>query len=156
RHDLPRGTRPGAGPPPARAHPRRRVVRHALPDRATGTGARHPHVLCTQLEVEDGRLTGRHVWPTCWGGGKALAARALAREHGIALPRSYFYTDSDEDLPLLEIVGRPRPTNPNRRLTAIAARRSWPVRRFTMRGTPSPLQLVRSTIAIGSLVPALA
>ena len=115
-----------------------------------------PHVLCTQLEVEDGRLTGRHVWPTCWGGGKALAARALAREHGIDLSRSYFYTDSDEDLPLLEIVGHPRPTNPNRRLTAIAARRSWPVRRFTMRGTPSPLQLVRSTVAIGSLVPALA
>ncbi|HYV57744.1 MAG TPA: HAD-IB family hydrolase [Candidatus Nitrosopolaris sp.] len=115
-----------------------------------------PHVLCTQLEVEDGRLTGRHVWPTCWGGGKALAARALAREHGIDLSRSYFYTDSDEDLPLLEIVGHPRPTNPNRRLTAIAARRRWPVRRFTMRGTPSPLQFVRSTAAIGSIVPALA
>ena len=114
-----------------------------------------PHVLCTQLEVENGRLTGRHVWPTCWGGGKALAARALAREHGIDLSRSYFYTDSDEDLPLLEIVGHPRPTNPNRRLTTIAARRGWPVQRFTARGTPSPVQIVRSTLAIGSILPAL-
>src|SRR5262249_3238208 len=40
------------------------------------------HVLCTRLEVEDGRLTGRHVWPTCYGGGKAMAARELAREQG--------------------------------------------------------------------------
>src|SRR5262249_45984703 len=70
------------------------------------------HVLGTQLEVDDGRLTGRHVWPTCYGGGKALAARALAREHGVDLAESWFYTDSDEDLPLLEVVGRPRPTNP--------------------------------------------
>src|SRR5947207_1295876 len=115
-----------------------------------------PDVMCTQLEVENGRLTGRHVWPTCWGGGKALAARALAREHGIDLSRSYFYTDSDEDLPLLEIVGHPRPTNPNRRLTTIAARRGWPVQRFTARGTPSPVQIVRSTLAIGSILPALA
>src|SRR5581483_7489105 len=84
-----------------------------------------PHVLCTRLEVEDGRLTGRHLWPTCYGGGKALAARALAREKGCELGQSFFYTDSDEDLPLLEAVGRPRPTNPNRRLTAIAARRGW-------------------------------
>src|SRR5919204_524519 len=42
-----------------------------------------PHVLCTRLEVEDGRLTGRHLWPTCYGGGKTLAARALAREQGV-------------------------------------------------------------------------
>src|SRR5439155_1595317 len=82
-----------------------------------------PHVLCTRLEVENGRLTGRHVWPTCYGGGKALAARALAREQGVELRQSYFYTDSDEDLPLLEIVGRARPTNPSRRLAAIARRR---------------------------------
>ena len=115
-----------------------------------------PHVLCTKLEVENGRLTGRHVWPTCYGGGKALAARALAREHGIQLRQSYFYTDSDEDLPLLEIVGRARPTNPNRRLAAIAVRRGWPVHRFTGRGRPSLVELVRSSLAIASIVPAFA
>jgi len=113
-------------------------------------------VLCTQLEVEDGRLTGRHVWPTCYGGGKAIAARALARERGIDLGQSYFYTDSHEDLPLLEAVGHPRPTNPNRRLAAIAARRGWPVRRFSGRGMPSPVEVVRSSLAIASIVPAFA
>ena len=115
-----------------------------------------PHVLCTRLEVEDGKLTGRHVWPTCYGGGKALAARTLAREHGIDLAQSYFYSDSHEDLPLLEAVGRPRPTNPTSRLVTIAARRGWPVRRFTGRGTPSVGEVVRSSLAVASLVPALA
>jgi putative phosphoserine phosphatase/1-acylglycerol-3-phosphate O-acyltransferase len=113
-----------------------------------------PDVLCTRLEVEDGRLTGRHVWPTCYGGGKAIAARALARERGIDLGKSYFYTDSHEDLPLLEVVGHPRPTNPNRRLTAIAVRRGWPVRRFSGRGTPSLVEVVRSSLAMASIVPA--
>src|SRR5439155_240791 len=42
-----------------------------------------PNVLCTRLEVQNGRLTGRHLWPTVYGGGKAMAARTLARERGI-------------------------------------------------------------------------
>jgi len=115
-----------------------------------------PDVLCTQLEVEDGRLTGRHVWPTCYGGGKALAARDLARARGVDLAQSYFYTDSHEDLPLLEIVGHPRPTNADRRLTAIAVRRGWPVRRFTGRGTPGVLEIARTALAVGSIVPSFA
>ena len=112
-----------------------------------------PDVLCTQLEVADGRLTGRHIWPTVYGGGKALAVRALAREKGLDLAQSYFYTDSDEDLQLLEIVGRPRPTNPNRRLAAIAARRGWPARTFTTRGTPRLTDVLRSSLAVASIAP---
>ena len=114
-----------------------------------------PDVMCTRLEVVDGRLTGRHLWPTCYGGGKALAARDFARDRGIDLAQSYFYSDSHEDLPLLEIVGRPRPTNPDRRLAAIAARRGWPVHRFTGRGTPGVAEVVRSALTIGSIVPAV-
>src|SRR5437867_7299947 len=112
-----------------------------------------PNVLCTRLEVQNGRLTGRHLWPTVYGGGKAMAARTLARERRIDLGQSFFYTDSHEDLPLLEIVGRPRPTNPNRRLAAIAALRGWPARRFTTRGTPGLTDVVRSSLALASIVP---
>ncbi len=112
-----------------------------------------PHVLCTRLEVRDGRLTGRHVRPACYGEGKAAAARALAAADGLDLAQSYFYTDSDEDLPLLELVGRPRPTNPNRRLASLAARRAWPIKRFTGRGAPSALEVVRSSLAVASIVP---
>ena len=94
------------------------------------------HVLCTRLEVRDGRFTGGVAPPLCYGEGKAEAARGLAASRGVDLDESFFYTDSDEDLPLLEHVGNPRPTNPNRRLAAIAARRGWPAGRFTSRGMP--------------------
>jgi putative phosphoserine phosphatase/1-acylglycerol-3-phosphate O-acyltransferase len=109
-----------------------------------------PHVLCTRLEVADGRFTGRLVKPTCYGEGKLTAARALAADAGVDLAESWFYTDSDEDLPLLEGVGRPRPVNANARLAAIATRRGWPVRTFTTRGTPSVMDVVRTSLAIGS------
>jgi putative phosphoserine phosphatase / 1-acylglycerol-3-phosphate O-acyltransferase len=113
------------------------------------------HVLCTRLEVRDGRFTGEVLHPTCYGEGKAIAARDLAGQLGLDLSRSYFYTDSDEDLPLLEIVGRPRPTNPNARLLRNARERGWPVRRFHSRGTPGPAEITRTSLAIASLVPSL-
>jgi putative phosphoserine phosphatase/1-acylglycerol-3-phosphate O-acyltransferase len=115
-----------------------------------------PHVMCTRLEVRDGRLTGRHVRPACWGEGKATAARAFAGGQGLDLAASYFYSDSHDDLPLFELVGRPRPTNPSRRLTAIAGQRGWPVHRFTGRGAPSLGQVLRSSLAVASIVPAFA
>jgi putative phosphoserine phosphatase/1-acylglycerol-3-phosphate O-acyltransferase len=114
-----------------------------------------PHVLCTRLEVAEGRLTGRFVRPTCYGRGKLAAAEELAREHGVSLDESWFYTDSDEDLPLLERVGRPRPVNPNPRLAALATRRGWPSRTFTTRGTPAATDVVRTVLAIGSLLPSV-
>ena len=111
------------------------------------------HVLCSRLEVYEGRFTGGVVPPLCYGEGKLEAARDLAASRGVDLAESFFYTDSDEDLPLLEHVGNPRPTNPNRRLAAIAVRRGWPSRTFTTRGMPSVLDVVRTSLAVGSLVP---
>src|SRR5262249_52096576 len=111
-----------------------------------------PHVLCTRLEVEDGRFTGRLLKPTCYGEGKLVAARGLAAAKGVDLAASYFYTDSDEDLPLLAAVGRPRPTNPNTRLTAVARARGWPTRTFRSRGAPGALDVLRTSLAVGSFV----
>jgi putative phosphoserine phosphatase/1-acylglycerol-3-phosphate O-acyltransferase len=114
-----------------------------------------PHVLCTQLEVEDGVFTGKVIHPTCWGEGKAIAAREIAASADLDLSQSYFYTDSDEDLPLLEIVGRPHALNPNRSLAQIAKERHWPVRRFSSRGTPSVGEWARTALAFASLAPSL-
>ncbi|MCZ6782030.1 MAG: HAD-IB family hydrolase [Proteobacteria bacterium] len=113
------------------------------------------HVLCTQLEVENGVFTGQVVRPTCWGEGKAAAGRALAEQNDLDLEKSYFYTDSHEDLPLLELVGLPRPLNPNRQLAQIAKERQWPVRRFTSRGAPSAGDLIRTGLTYASLVPSV-
>ncbi len=113
------------------------------------------HVLCTQLEVEEGVFTGGVVHPTCHGEGKLIAAQALAEREGLDLSQSYFYTDSADDLPLLEEVGRPRPTNPDRKLAQIAKERLWPVRRFHSRGRPSLGDLVRTGLTVASVAPSM-
>jgi putative phosphoserine phosphatase/1-acylglycerol-3-phosphate O-acyltransferase len=112
-----------------------------------------PHVLCTQLEVEHGVFTGRVVKPTCWQEGKLHYASQLAEQEGINLAESFFYTDSADDLPLLEAVGRPRPLNPSAQLAGIARDRGWPIRRFTSRGRPSVEAIARTALAYGSLIP---
>jgi putative phosphoserine phosphatase/1-acylglycerol-3-phosphate O-acyltransferase len=111
------------------------------------------HVLCTRLEVEDGVFTGRVLHPTCYGEGKADAGRELSARSDLALEESYFYTDSHEDLPLLEIVGRPRPLNPNSRLAQISKERGWPVRRFYSRGRPGVGDMLRTGLAVAASVP---
>ena len=113
------------------------------------------HVLCTELGVEGGVFTGDVVHPTCWGEGKAVAGRSLAMREGLDLDESYFYTDSHEDLPLLEAVGRPRPLNPNRQLAQIAKERRWPVRRFRSRGRPGWDNVLRTGLTYASLGPSL-
>ncbi|MDH3274904.1 MAG: HAD-IB family hydrolase [Gammaproteobacteria bacterium] len=110
------------------------------------------HVLCTRLEIEKGEFTGRILRPTCFGEGKVRAAEALAEEHGVDLETSYFYSDSDDDLQLLERVGNPRPLNPNNKLISIAERRNWPVRKFGSRGNVGIADLLRSLMMPASLV----
>jgi len=114
------------------------------------------HVLCTELEVEDGVFTGRVEHPTCFGEGKLMAAQRLAESHDVDLDQSYFYSDSKDDLPLLDAVGRPRPLNPDRGLAQVAKERAWPVRRFHSRGTPDAIDIYRSVLAYGSTFAAAA
>ena len=113
-------------------------------------------VLCTQLVVENGQFTGAVVKPTCWGQGKVTAAETLADERGVNLEESFFYTDSHEDVALLERVGNPQPLNPNDKLTTISERRGWPVRRFASRGQPRATDYLRSIAATWSIIPTFA
>ncbi len=114
------------------------------------------HVLCTHLELSDGKFTGAVERPTCFGQGKVDAAEQLAKEFGVDLDASFFYSDSYDDIELLERVGKPRPLNPNRKLTAVAEKRGWPIRRFASRGRPGIMDWTRSVAATGSLVGAFA
>lgn len=83
------------------------------------------HLICTDLEIEDGELTGRYFPPAAYGEGKLTKAEEFAKEHGISLDHSYFYTDSYSDMPMLERVGEPRVVNPDPRLKRTAASRGW-------------------------------
>ncbi len=114
------------------------------------------HVICSRYEVQDGEFTGGIERPLCFGEGKVRAAEHLSAEYGIDLDQSYFYSDSDDDLELLERVGHPRPLNPNAKLAAIAEREGWPVKRFKSRGQPLLTDYLRSIAATVSLIPTAA
>lgn len=102
------------------------------------------HLLYTRLEVEDGCFTGRVIEPICFEEGKIYWLQQFIEEHGIDLAKSWFYTDSITDLPLLELVGHPVATNPDPLLYRAAVRRRWPVRFFepppggSPKGPPTP------------------
>lgn len=113
-------------------------------------------IKCSAYEIEDGVFTGDIIRPLCFGEGKVLAAEELAAEYGLDLDQSFFYSDSDDDIELLERVGKPRPLNPNMKLKGIADERNWPVQRFASRGTPSWVDYTRTIYATGSLVGAFA
>ena len=115
-----------------------------------------PHVLCTELQFRKGRFTGEIEPPACFGPGKALAAQQLAELHDLDLSQSFFYTDSCDDLPLLEIVGHPRPLNPESRLEELARERGWPVQHFESRGPPGLETVARTGLAVASLLPSIA
>ncbi len=85
------------------------------------------HVLCTRLHVADGRFVGTCDRPTCYGTGKVHHAERFAVAHGIDLEKSFFYSDSYSDLPMLERVGEPRVINPDGRLRRHARQKGWPI-----------------------------
>lgn len=110
----------------------------------------------TEAEVDDGeRYSGTLHGPVLHGSAKAIAVAAAAAAWGVDLASSVAYSDSINDLPLLELVGDAAVVNPDRKLRAVASARGWPVhdvrqrrrrrRRATTRSAPrSPVSGRRS------------
>lgn len=92
-------------------------------------------VICNHFEVDErGALTGGIVTPIVWGAKKASAVELFSLAHGVDLTRSYFYADGAEDVPLMRLVGNPRPVNPRAGLARAAAENGWPVLDVRERG----------------------
>jgi HAD superfamily hydrolase (TIGR01490 family) len=85
-------------------------------------------------EVKDGVFTGRPGGLFVYGADKARAVRRLAEREKIDLSRSYAYSDSASDLPMLRAVGHPVAVNPDRELLAEAREQGWEVLRFERLG----------------------
>ena len=116
----------------------------------------------TVSEVDDdGYYTGRLVGGVLHGPEKAKAAAEVAAEHGLDLVECHAYSDSINDLPLLESVGYPHAVNPEHELRKIALQRGWPIqelrtrRRALLVGIPAGLggaALFGSGVAIGTWI----
>jgi len=88
-------------------------------------------VIATRARVDDrGRYSGEMEF-YAYGPFKAAAIRAMAARDGIDLDRSFAYSDSYTDVPMLEAVGQPVAVNPDRVLLKLAREREWEVRNFT-------------------------
>ncbi len=92
------------------------------------------HVMATEPEIRDGRFTGDIVGPPCMREGKIvwLDKWLKARNASLAdFPQTWFYSDSINDLPLLERVTHPVVVDAGPKLTQIARERGW--RTLTLR-----------------------
>lgn len=103
--------------------------------------------LGTVAESVDGVFTGRLSGEILHGAGKAHAVRALAIREGLDLRRCTAYSDSFNDVPMLNLVGTAVAINPDADLRDLARERGWQIRDFrTARkaariGVPSALAL---------------
>ena len=79
------------------------------------------------VEVKNGKLTGFMKKPLCFRNGKVFYTKLFAQDNDIDLDKSYFYTDSITDLPMLEKVGFPVAINPDPLLRVEARKRGWPI-----------------------------
>ncbi len=86
--------------------------------------------LGSRSEIVDGVYTGRADGPFNYREGKVAAMLELAERERLDLARSYAYSDSESDLPMLRTVGNPVVVNPDAELARIAAREGWEVLRI--------------------------
>ena len=84
-------------------------------------------LLATECGMENGRYTGQVAGVPCYQEGKVTRMQQWLAETGLSLDGSYFYSDSRNDLPLLQAASHPVAVDPDDTLRAIAIERGWPV-----------------------------
>ncbi len=84
-------------------------------------------VICSDLEVFNGLYTGRSNGPLCFGAEKAIQLRKFCEINDSSPEKSWYYGDSESDIPVMEVVGHPTCINPERRLRKMADRKNWKV-----------------------------
>lgn len=110
-----------------------RVIVTATNRFVTAPIARHlgvEHLIATEPEEEDGEFTGRPVGTPCFREGKVIRVTAWLQARGLSwadIEDSWFYSDSFNDLPLLERVTHPVAVDPDDRLRRHALEHGWPV-----------------------------
>lgn len=82
-------------------------------------------ILATDPEVVDGRYTGNFVGTPCFQAGKITHLQEWLKHNNHSLSGAYFYSDSINDLPLLELVDSPIAVDADERLSTIAKERGW-------------------------------
>jgi HAD superfamily hydrolase (TIGR01490 family) len=102
---------------------------------ATGSHLVHPisqrlgvqHAIAVDVEMIDGQITGEIQGVPAFREGKVIRVEQWANQNGLDYQQAVFYSDSRNDLPLLEAVIKPVAVNPDPVLTQIARDRGWQI-----------------------------
>jgi HAD superfamily hydrolase (TIGR01490 family) len=86
-----------------------------------------PHVLAVDVERVEGLITGNMTGIPTFREGKVTRVQAWSQHHAVDFRNAHFYSDSHNDLPLLEAVRHPVAVDPDPHLRRIAAERGWPI-----------------------------
>ncbi len=84
-------------------------------------------LIATDPEIIDNRYSGKVAGIPCFQGGKVERLNQWLEENNRTLGESWFYSDSQNDLPLLEMVNHPIAVDPDPTLAEHAAQRGWPL-----------------------------
>jgi len=85
------------------------------------------HLLATDPEMVAGRYTGEISGVPCYREGKVQRLEMWLADQGMEMGESWFYSDSHNDLPLLECVTHPVAVDPDETLRQEAESKGWPV-----------------------------
>lgn len=89
-------------------------------------------IIATEPELKNDRYTGRIVGTPSFREGKVTRLNEWLADRQIDLKGSYFYSDSHNDIPLLDMVEKPVAVDPDDTLRAHAEANGWPV--MSLRG----------------------
>lgn len=84
-------------------------------------------LIATELEQEDNQFTGRITGVPSYREGKVTRLEHWLQQSSLDLNNSSFYSDSINDLPLLDVVSRPVAVDPCPQLKAVATQRNWEI-----------------------------
>jgi HAD superfamily hydrolase (TIGR01490 family) len=85
------------------------------------------NLLATTPEFIDGRYTGGFNGIPCFREGKVKLLEAWLENSSETMQDSWFYSDSHNDLPLLQLVDHPVAVDPDEKLTEFASAANWPI-----------------------------
>ncbi|MCW8917409.1 MAG: HAD-IB family hydrolase [Gammaproteobacteria bacterium] len=85
------------------------------------------HLLATEAALVNGRYSGEVAGTPCFQQGKVVRLNAWLAQSGHNLAESWFYSDSHNDLPLLELVTHPVAVDADETLSAHAEAKGWPL-----------------------------
>lgn len=85
------------------------------------------HLIAIEVEEEHGRYTGKPCGIPSYQEGKVKRLKAWLDSNQQDIDGAYFYSDSHNDLPLLELVDHPVAVDPDDTLARISRERGWPI-----------------------------